>query len=135
MDATLTHVTDSIPELILGGLDGARRRQDALRIEMHKGDGSIVVGIGVALRRRARGGVGIESVRPDTPAARAGLLANEVIEAVDDVELSSRGKGVETAMALIRGQPDTSLRLRVRGTDGAVRTVNLDRGLIDVRNN
>ena len=117
--------------LAMGGLDGGRSRQAPLRIEMRKGKGDVVIGIGISLKR-SRSAIRISRVQPGTPAARAGLRANEVIEAVDDVDVTARGAGLETAMALIRGQADTWVSLRVRGTNGRTREVELERQAIAV---
>ena len=120
--------------LTLGGLDGGRSRHAPLRITMSKGEGKLVAGIGISLRRGVRG-VRVSDVQPETPAARAGLVAEDVIEAVDDVEVGSRGAGLETAMALIRGQPGARVRLRVRGSDAKVRDVEIERALIVIPTN
>ena len=120
--------------LTLGGLDGARSRQRELFIKMAKGAGEVVVGIGVVLTPVANGiGVRMGTVQAHTPAAGAGLLAGEIIEAVDDVELSSTGAGLTTAMALIRGQPESRVRLRVRAANHSTRVVDLERGLVEVK--
>jgi carboxyl-terminal processing protease len=69
-----------------------------------------VTGIGVRLS--VVGGVPIiQSVIAGSPAAKAGLRSGDSIEAVDGTLLE--GKNLDQISALIRGQPGTSVQLRV----------------------
>jgi carboxyl-terminal processing protease len=69
-----------------------------------------VTGIGVRLS--VVGGVPIiQSVIPNSPAAKAGLRSGDTIEAVDGTLLE--GKNLDQISALVRGQPGTTVRLRV----------------------
>ena len=72
-------------------------------------------GIGTLITQGAEGGIEVLRVYPDTPAEAAGLLAGDVITAVDGVEIDP---AVETsyvdAVARIRGEDNTTVGLTVR---------------------
>lgn len=84
------------------------------------------VGIGVTVSREgAENGLLILAVTPGGPAEEAGLAAGEIIRSVD-------GQGVTQAnqdaiMDAIKGTEGTTVQLEVEGTDGARRTVEVER--------
>lgn len=88
---------------------------------------------------RASGGVGLElaPVRPSYvreivtggPAQRAGVLAGDIVVAIDGQDVT--GLGVEVIAELLRGDPGSSLSLEVRRpSTGAVLTLPLTRALV-----
>lgn len=69
-------------------------------------------GIGVTVRPQRDGGeLTIESVIPDTPAARAGLRRGDRIVAVDGRALA--GRPSSASIALIKGEPGTEVGLTI----------------------
>jgi carboxyl-terminal processing protease len=89
------------------------------------------IGVSVAPNRR---GLLISRVFNDSPAARAGLKADELIVGVGGRTL--KGVSSEAAIALIKGQPGTEVKLRLersrggRGGAGAQRTVGITRAVV-----
>ena len=87
-------------------------------------------GIGVSVGADRRG-LRIARVFDDSPAARAGLRAGDLIEAVDGHKLA--GLPAEKAIALIKGRPGTDVKLGVeqlRARHTAVNTLTLTRATI-----
>jgi membrane protease YdiL (CAAX protease family) len=82
---------------------------------------AVRVALGVELEEGVEGGVRVARVRPDSPAARAGLLPGEVVAACDGAPTSSRQAlvGCVTAAGAAR-----AVTLRVRGDGGAEREVS-----------
>ncbi|MBI5153003.1 MAG: S41 family peptidase [Parcubacteria group bacterium] len=68
-------------------------------------------GIGIFMSEHASKFIVVDEVVEDTPASRGGLLAKDLIIAVDGV--STEGIGVEKVSERIRGVADTSVRLTV----------------------
>ncbi len=66
----------------------------------------------------------IRAVHPSGPAARAGLTHGEEIVSVNEVPVA--GKTYQEAVGLIRGEVGSSVKLELRGPQGA-HTVNLVR--------
>ncbi len=85
-------------------------------------------GIGVSVQGERRGLLVVE-VYPDTPAARAGIRAGDVITRVGDTSLVDRSETF--AAHLIQGTPGTSVTLALR-RDGHSRTVTATRSNIAV---
>jgi carboxyl-terminal processing protease len=89
-----------------------------------------VSGIGVETATKpVRGGVKIEDVLPDSPAAKAGLLPGEIITAVDGRSL--KGKTVIESANLIRGKVGTTVRLTLLHGSRS-RTVTITRANVSV---
>ncbi len=88
---------------------------------------SSLVGIGVKLAQ-ARNGALIEAVLPGGPAEKAGLLAGEVIIAVDGVSLTS----VQQAVEKIVGLEGSTVALHVADAEGRIRTLQIIRGQIQL---
>jgi carboxyl-terminal processing protease len=87
-------------------------------------------GIGVEVAPDARG-LRITHVFDSSPAARAGLRSEDVIVAVNGRSLA--GLSEDTATGLVKGKPDTNVRLSIRerrGGDSGVRTVTVTRATI-----
>lgn len=115
--------------LTVGSIDGAASRLDPLRLELTKGRGDQVVGIGVTVGLQ-EGKVLVRSVEAGSPAEEAGLLAGDVIAVVDGVTL---GTDLADVTGRIRGQPGTRVRLGVVGQTGARRDVEIERQVIAVQ--
>lgn len=86
-------------------------------------------GIGAVIGERD-GGIVVVGPLKDSPAERAGLLANDKIYSVDGVDVT--GMTVDEAVSHIRGEGGTTVTLRVEtGSDGA-RDVPIVRGTIEI---
>jgi len=84
-------------------------------------------GVGIVPVKTPHSGLLVQSVLPDTPAARAGIRAGDLITAVDGHSLA--GVGDKAATSLIQGHPGTSVTLTV--TRGSRRLmIKLTRELI-----
>jgi carboxyl-terminal processing protease len=68
--------------------------------------------------------------QPDTPAARAKLLPGDVILAID--ERTTADMDIDQALAMLRGQPETKVRLTIKHDDDMPRTVELVREIIQI---
>ena len=87
------------------------------------------VGIGVTVDSVSREeGLLVQSVTRDGPADKAGVLAGDVITAVDGASIA--GEGRETASDLIRGEEGTKVALTLLGEDGASRDVTCTRATL-----
>ncbi|MBO6177792.1 MAG: S41 family peptidase [Selenomonadaceae bacterium] len=84
-------------------------------------------GIGVYMDFRDKK-ITVISVIEDTPAQKAGIMANDEIIAVDDVSVKEMEPGA--VVLKIRGEIGTEVKLRLRSADGSERDVVLTRGLI-----
>ncbi len=90
-------------------------------------------GIGVSVAPSPRGLL-ISRVFDDSPAKRAGLQAEELIVAVNGRTL--KGVSQEAAIALIKGQPGTEVKLEIerpgegQGRAGARRTLSITRATV-----
>jgi len=83
-------------------------------------------GIHASIRMRASGGLVVERVERDGPAARAGLSEGESVIAIDGV--STHDLTADELRDRVRGEVGTFVTLRVRGRDGAERDVRIERG-------
>jgi len=83
------------------------------------------VGIGIMVSRDQPDGLLILSVTEGGPAQEAGLLAGEIIRAVDGTTVTEETK--EDCVTAIKGAEGTSVQLEVEGTDGVLRTVEVER--------
>lgn len=83
------------------------------------------VGIGIMVSRDQPDGLLILSVTEGGPAQEAGLLAGEIIRAVDGTTVTEKTK--EDCVTAIKGAEGTSVQLEVEGTDGVLRTVEVER--------
>lgn len=115
--------------LTIGSVDGAASRLDPVRLELRRGRGDQVVGIGVSVGLQDDR-VTVRAVEPGSPAEAAGLVAGEVIVAVDGVTL---GSDLAEVTGRIRGQPGTPVRLGIVDASGARRDVEIERAVIAVR--
>lgn len=87
------------------------------------------VGLDVSL---SDGRVTVVSPVDDAPAAKAGILAGDVVVSVDDIAVSA--DNAEDAVNRMRGQPGTEVELGVeRGGDSEVLTFSLTRAAIRVQ--
>src|SRR3954454_2467179 len=76
-------------------------------------------------------GLRVASVIPNTPAERAGVKRGDLIVNADGKAL--QGKPTNTSVALIRGAPGTSVKLRlVPAGGGGVKTIRLKRADVQV---
>ena len=87
------------------------------------------VGIGVTVTYESEDGLTILAVTEDGPAAEAGLLAGELITAVDGQSIA--GEARYDATGLIQGEEGSTVLLTVRDTAGAEREVTVERRSIE----
>lgn len=86
------------------------------------------VGLGVV---EVKEGLRVSQVYEDTPAEAAGIEVGDVILTADGEEL--RGLSAEAAAAIIKGEPGTSVRLRVRPRGGGrEREVEVERAEVRI---
>ncbi len=81
-------------------------------------------GAGIVLQK-VRGAFVVQSVNADGPAAEAGIVAGDQIVAVD--EQPTRGEELDTVNDWITGLEGTDVLLTVRGHNGRVRKVEIER--------
>ena len=130
-DADLEGATDKALSAFVDGLGDrwsyylpAPRHQEAIERRANS-----YVGIGVTVDSVSREeGLLVQSVTRDGPADKAGVLAGDVITAVDGVSIA--GEGRETASDLIRGEEGTKVALTLLGEDGASRDVTCTRATL-----
>ena len=87
------------------------------------------VGIGVTVNYEREEGLLILEVTEGSPAAQAGLLAGELITAVDGQSLA--GEARYDGADRIRGEAGSTLSLEVRAQTGQTRTVEVRRAALD----
>ena len=83
------------------------------------------VGIGITVSRDQPDGLLILSVTEGGPAQEAGLLAGNIIRTVDGTTVTEETK--EDCITAIKGAEGTTVQLEVEGTDGVLRTVEVER--------
>jgi hypothetical protein len=107
---------------IVTGLDARGQRDIRLTIDLAPaGDAAgktEMSGIGASLRASPEGQVLVAAVMEGGPAERAGLLADDVIAAIDGQ--SADGFAVSKAVQLLRGAPGTEVVVRVRRESGVL---------------
>ena len=86
------------------------------------------VGIGVTVSREDPNDLVILEVTPGGPAEEAGVLAGDIIRAVDGTDLTPENR--EDCIAAIRGEEGTTVVLTLQGTDGTTREVTVERRTI-----
>lgn len=116
-------------EVTVGGVDGRDSRPDDVRVQLVRGSGKEVVGIGVGVRGVSDGLV-INYVEAGSPADAAGLAVDDLIVAVDGARL---GDGTNADIGKVRGLEGTSVSLRVRRA-GRDFDVDVVRARVPVRN-
>lgn len=79
------------------------------------------LGIGVTVTTEREEGLSVLSVTPDGPADRAGVVAGDVITAVDGVSVAGEARFEGTG--LIGGEAGTQQKLTLLGADGTTREV------------
>lgn len=92
---------------------------------------NVYVGIGVTVSYEDPDGLLLISVDPGGPADKAGLKAGELILSVDGTSMA--GEGQNQGLTLIQGEADIKIALELRGTDGAVRTVEVARAKVETK--
>lgn len=130
-DADLEEATDKALSAFVDGLGDrwsyylpAQRHQETIERRANS-----YVGIGVTVDSVSREeGLLVQSVTRDGPADKAGVLAGDVITAVDGVSIA--GEGRETASDRIRGEEGTKVALSLLGEDGASRDVTCTRATL-----
>lgn len=130
-DADLEGATDKALSAFVDGLGDrwsyylpAQRHQETIERRANS-----YVGIGVTVDSVSREeGLLVQSVTRDGPADKAGVLAGDVITAVDGASIA--GEGRETASDRIRGEEGTKVALTLLGEDGASRDVTCTRATL-----
>lgn len=101
---------------IVSGLDTRGQRQLRTTVDLapaSDGGGRLEMsGIGASLSGDAEGQVRVTGVRGDGPAERAGMLADDVIAAIDGK--SAQGLSVQECVQLLRGPTGTEVHVSVR---------------------
>lgn len=72
----------------------------------------------------------VQSVVPDSPAQKAGLLAGDIVTAVDGVSVS--GKTLDAVVSSIRGEAGTTVKLDITRKGAAPLTLSIVRAQISV---
>lgn len=126
--SSLTVAAEGFQTVTLGGIDGTNSRLDDLRVELVRGTGQAVVGIGITVGRAPIGAL-VRTVEPNTPAERAGVRVGEVIVAVDGVTLDDN---LSASMGRVRGAPGTSVNLTLEDEEGHRRFLTVERDHITV---
>jgi hypothetical protein len=126
--SSLTVAAEGFQTVTLGGVDGTNSRLDDLRVELVRGTGQAVVGIGITVGRAPLGAL-VRTVEPNTPAERAGVRVGEVIVAVDGVTLDDN---LSASMGRVRGAPGTSVNLTLEDEQGHRRFLTVERDHITV---
>lgn len=88
------------------------------------------LGIGVTVTTEREEGLSVLSVTPDGPADRAGVVAGDVITAVDGVSVAGEARFEGTG--LIGGEAGTQQKLTLLGADGTTREVTVTLEYIQV---
>lgn len=82
-------------------------------------------GVGLGLRRLSDGRIEVSRVREDSPAAKAGIRAGDLLRAVDGDDV--RGRPVTEVVGLLRGDAGSAARTG-QAAAGTVVTLTLERG-------
>lgn len=129
-DADLDGATDRALDALVTGL-GDRwsyyRDEESYR-QLIQRRANNYVGIGVTVTYEREEGLLIQSVIRGGPAEKAGIMAGDVIMAVDGVSLA--GEGTERNIELISGEAGTKVEITLLGADGTERTVTCTRGTV-----
>ena len=86
------------------------------------------VGIGVTVSREDPDDLVILEVTEGGPAAEAGVLAGDILRAVDGTEITPENR--EDCIAAIRGEEGTTVVLTIQRTDGTLEEVTVERRTI-----
>lgn len=84
-------------------------------------------GIGIVFGKRGNDYVVISALE-DNPGAKAGIKSGDIITAIDGKP--TRDMNMEQVANKIRGKHDTVVKLELKGKDGKLRTVSVERGEI-----
>lgn len=86
------------------------------------------VGVGVTVSYEREEGLLVQSVTPDGPADKAGVVPGDIITAVDGVSVA--GEARQEASDRVRGEAGTQVALTLLGEDGATREVTCTRATL-----
>jgi carboxyl-terminal processing protease len=115
---------------ILGSLDPHSSYMDAKSYrDMQQTTSGQFGGLGMQVNMED-GVLKVVSPIDDTPAARAGILAGDVITKVDDTP--TQGLNLNQAVDMMRGAPGTDVRLEITRKDSAPLNLTLTRQIIKV---
>ena len=124
-DATAEEIYDAIYTAISDTLDDYSRYSTAEKARQERAFREGYGGIGLLLNLDEEGRAVVEEVFEEGPAGRAGILAGELIVAVDGDDTT--GWELETLGSRLRGLSGTEVRVTMRSTDGEDRTLTLKR--------
>jgi hypothetical protein len=126
--SSVTVAAEGFQTVTLGGVDGSNSRLDDLRVELVRGAGQAVVGIGITVGEAPLGAL-VRTVEAGTPAERAGVRVGETIVAVDGVNLDDN---LSASMARVRGAPGTQVNITLEDAEGHRRFLTVERDHITV---
>ncbi len=92
---------------------------------------NMYIGIGITVVYDNPEGLSIIAVEKEGPADKAGLVAGELITAVDGTPLV--GEQQAQGAALIQGTQGSTVTLTVMGADGATRTISVKRDKVETK--
>lgn len=119
LDATLETMVDSLGDRWSYYLTA----EESQRVKATRSN--TYVGIGVTIDQETTDGLLVENVTAGGPAEAAGLKAGEIIRGVDGLTVTQENRA--EAVNAIAGEEGTTVSLEVEGTDGARRTVTVER--------
>jgi carboxyl-terminal processing protease len=122
-DADLASATDQALDALVDGLGDrwSYYRDEESYASLKTRRANRYVGVGITVSYDREEGLYIQSVTADGPADQAGVLAGEIITAVDGQSIA--GDERYDGSSLITGEAGTQVELKLLGEDGTTRTV------------
>lgn len=129
-DADLDGATDQALNALVNGLGDrwSYYRDEESYQQLIQRRANNYVGIGVTVTYEREDGLFVQSVIRGGPADKAGIVAGDVIVAVDGVSLG--GEAIHRGTELIGGEAGTTVDITLLGADGTERTVTCTRATV-----